>query len=323
MTASSFPPVQISGITHRFGGRRALTEVDLEVTAGRIVGLVGPNGSGKTTLLKVTAGLLQPWSGSVRLFGSDPQRDRVAVMERARFALAPPPLFEALTAREHLHHLGNLGNLGRAARVGRREVERALDTVELLHRADDRVGTFSFGMRQRLTLAQALVPMPDLLVLDEPTDGLDPLAILELRAVLKGLRDEHGVSILLSSHLLIEIDELVDRMAVLAEGRVIFEGAPMELRAEGRGVEVRVDDVERARRIFEAHGIVVRTVVDDALMLEGELDLEGARTLLRNAGLDLRAFHTVQPSLERALIDRLRRHRAEDAGDDGVVGAAP
>lgn len=309
MTHTSFLPVQISAVAHRFGRRRALAGVDLEVGPGRIIGLVGPNGSGKTTLLKVTAGLLRPTDGLARLFGLDPYRQRASVMKRARFAFAPPPLFERLSAREHVRYLGELGREG-APGVDRRVIEEALATVGLLDRADDRVDTYSFGMRQRLTLAQALVPMPELLVLDEPTDGLDPLAILELRAVLKRLRVEHGVAILLSSHLLIEIDELVDEMVVLAEGKAIFQGKPSDLRDERGGVEIRVDDPLRAGHALAERGIEVLRRSDHTLFLEQNgMSLEQARELLGSAGVELREFHQARPTLEQALIDRLRRHR--------------
>ncbi len=228
MTDKDGLPIRVSGANRRFAARVALDGVDLEVRPGEIAALIGPNGSGKTTLLKLVAGFLRPDSGEVRVFGLDPARERPAVMRRTRFAFAPPALFEALTAREHLVHLVGIGG-GRAKAS---EIERALETVGLADRADERVRAFSFGMRQRLALAQALVPVPELIVLDEPTDGLDPLAVLELREVLRRLRDEHGTAVLLSSHLLVEVEELVDRLLVLHEGRELFGGSPAELLRE-------------------------------------------------------------------------------------------
>ena len=142
-------PIEVQAVSRRFGHRVALQGVDLAVRPGEIVGLVGPNGSGKTTLLRLVAGFLRPDSGDVRVFGLAPFREQPRVMERARFAFAPPALFEALTAEEHLRHLASIRQDGMAS-VGSSDIERALEIVGLADRAGDRVKTFSFGMRQRL-----------------------------------------------------------------------------------------------------------------------------------------------------------------------------
>ncbi|MCZ6597180.1 MAG: ABC transporter ATP-binding protein [Planctomycetota bacterium] len=303
-------PVEIRGLGRRFGRRRALDGVDLEVAPGEIVGLVGPNGSGKTTLLKILAGFLRPSAGLARVFGREPFAERARVMERARFAFAPPALWPALTGREHLRHLAAIrpGPMTRAtATRGASEIDAALETVGLADRADDRVHAYSFGMRQRLVLAQALLPLPGLLVLDEPTDGLDPLAVLELRAVLKRLRDEHGLAILLASHLLVEVDELVDRMLVLREGKTLFSGRPRELSAGTERLLLAVDDVERALSCLRAHDLDARLDGGPEIELDaGAIDLELARELLGTAGVRLLGFHERRASLEEALLERLR-----------------
>jgi len=301
-------PVEARGLVRRFGARTALGGVDLAVERGAITGLVGPNGSGKTTLLKLVAGLLEPSGGSVRVLGHEPFRERARVMRRARFAFAPPALFDALTAREHLRHLGALGA---GAAPDARAIEAALDTVGLAERADDRVRDFSFGMRQRLVLAQALVPEPELLVLDEPTDGLDPLAVLELRGVLERLCRERGVTILLSSHLMVEIDELVDRVLVLAEGRALFEGPPASLCDDRRRLVLEVSEPELARAALAEHGHAAAVAERGRLELAGDaLTLDEAQRLLAGRGVELRGFQAVRPSFEQALIARLRAHAA-------------
>jgi len=309
----SSPPVDVRDLTRRFGARVALERATLLVEPGRIVGLVGPNGSGKTTLLKTLAGFLRPTSGSARAFGLDPWRERAEVMRRARFAFAPPALFESLTAREHLRHLGDLG-LPRSGRHTPSDLEAALERVGLLERAEDRVGTFSFGMRQRLGLALATLPVPELLVLDEPTDGLDPLAILELRGVLERLRDELGVAVLLSSHLLIEIDRLVDELLVLSEGRTRFSGSPAELRAGSARLRLEVDDPARAVAVLREAGIEVERADDGALLApETALTLEEASGLLQPAGLRLDSFAVTRPSLEALLLLKLSAPAPESA----------
>lgn len=307
--------VDIRQLGRRFGPRRALEGVDLCVRAGRLVVLVGPNGSGKTTLLKIMAGMLRPSSGKVRLFGLDPRAHRVEIMRQARFAFAPPPLYESLSGWEHLRHIGAAG-LPRRRRPGDGQLTRALETVGLLERAHDRVRAYSFGMRQRLVLALSLVPRPRLLVLDEPTDGLDPLAVLELRDVLRRLRDEHGIAIVLASHLLVEIEHLADDLLVLHEGRTVFAGLPEALTGAGRLVLTVQGDADRAAAVLREAGLHVPVQADGRLeTVPGSIDLETAARLLRQHGITLRSFHERRPDLSSALLARLGRDGASDCID--------
>ncbi|MSR62975.1 MAG: ABC transporter ATP-binding protein [Planctomycetes bacterium] len=298
------PLIETRALSKRFGTRAALDGVSFELHAGEILGLVGANGSGKTTLLRVLAGLLRPSAGHVRVLGHEPWLARERVMERVRFAFAPPALFDNLTAREHLVHLARLG--GHAPL--RSELDAVLETVGLAQRAEERVRAFSFGMRQRLSLALALVPRPELLVLDEPTEGLDPLAVLELRALLLRLRREQGVTILLSSHLLSEVGELVDRLVVLAEGCVRFAGTPAELVAPSVRTVLVVADAARARAQLATHGLEARAGAGNELELAADaLTLEEAARLLGPG--ELREFHRRGAGLEQALLARLSAER--------------
>jgi len=300
--AGTVPVVALENVCRRFGRRDALTDVDLTIHAGELLGLAGPNGSGKTTLLKLVAGFLRPTKGRVRVFGCSPFERREEVMRHARFAFAPAPLYEALSAREHLKYLARLGGEAVSPMV----IDETLELVGLRDRADDRVRAFSFGMRQRLVLAQALLPEPRLLVLDEPADGLDPLAVLELRSILARLREERGVTIVISSHLLIELDQLVDRLVVLRDGRVLFCGPPGELRGRGEALHVRVSDVSRAQELLESTGVTANADGEGGLLLSGpELSLERVRETLRVGGVTLLEYAGRRPSLEAALIARL------------------
>lgn len=301
--------LEAHAVQRRFGRRWALRGVDLRLEAGEIVALVGPNGSGKTTLLKLLAGFVAPHEGSLRLFGLDPFRQRPRVMRQARFAFAPPPLYAALSAREHLRHLGRMAGC-RDAAVAR----EALETVGLAERADEPVAGFSFGMQQRLGLALALVPRPRLLVLDEPTDGLDPLAILELRAVLRRLRDEWGVAVLLSSHLLVEVDQLVDRLLVLHEGRPLLAGTPAELRAGAAHIWLRTSQPERAAQLLTAAGWPA-TPCEGGLRLEEDPGLAVVQQALAGQQLELHEYCRREPSLEQVLLAQLRRERAREDSD--------
>jgi ABC-2 type transport system ATP-binding protein len=305
------PIIQFNHVSRRFGSRNVLTDIDLQVPAGPIAGLVGPNGSGKTTLLKLMAGFIKATSGDVRLFGYDPFVHRTEVMRRARFAFAPPAVYGSLSAREHLHFLSATGVQGRE-RSTRDEIMAVLETVGLADRADDKAHTYSFGMKQRLNLAQALLPMPALLVFDEPTDGLDPIAVAELRGLLKRLQTEHNLTLVLSSHLLGEIEKLVDTIFMLNDGRQIFCGSPDKLLGEERQILIRIKgDLKAGINVLRKHGIEPEVNGNGRLLLPAEaIRLDEAVSLLGKQGLKLMEFHEKQPGLEEAYIRRL--HDASD-----------
>lgn len=299
-------PVQVQSVRRRFGSRAALDGVSLEVQPGQIVALAGANGSGKTTLLKILAGFFAPHQGTVRVFGMDPVLHARDVAQRGRFSFAPPALFDELTAAEHMRELGSLVGAADAA-----ECARALELVDLSSRANDRVGTYSFGMRQRLALALCLAPRPELLILDEPTDGLDPLGVLQLRGILEELRAEHGLTILIAQHHFREIQSIVDKVVVLDEGRVILEGSPAELCEAQSRLELRAPDLEVLARALAEHGHAP-TRDDEFVLLEpGSLTLARALELSQRAGQPLTSFAHVRPSFEEVLVARLRETRVE------------
>ena len=285
----------------RFGRRTALEGIDLRVPAGALLGLIGPNGSGKTTLLKLMAGFLKASSGSVRLFEFDPYEHRTKVMRRTRFAFAPAPIYGALSAFEHLQFLASAG-LRQRERIPKNDVMQALETVGLADRAHDKAATFSFGMKQRLGLAQALLPLPELLVFDEPTDGLDPIAVAGLRGILKRLHTEHNLTIVLSSHLLSEVEKLVDRLLVLSDGRSIYNGTPAEMLDGRRRIEMRIEgDPAAAVDALRQHGFKPEINGDRCLILPvGSIRLPDAAKLLGDRGLNLIEFHEKQPELKDA-----------------------
>ena len=305
------PVIQFDHVSRRFGGRDALKDIDFQVSAGIIAGMVGPNGSGKTTLLKLMAGFIKTTSGDVRLFGYDPFAQRAEVMHRARFAFAPPAVYGSLTAWEHLKFLSAAG-LRQHERPARGEIWAVLETVGLADRADDKAHTYSFGMKQRLGLAQALLPMPSLLVFDEPTDGLDPIAVVELRDLLKRLQIEHNLTIVLSSHMLSEVEKLVDIIFMLNEGRPVFCGSPDKLLGEERQIEIRIEgELEAGIDVLRRQDLEPEVSGGGRLLLPaGSIRLHEAAELLRKQGLKLIEFHEKQPGLEAAYIRRL--HKASD-----------
>jgi lantibiotic transport system ATP-binding protein len=239
-----------AGITHRFrGGDAVLHGIDLRVPAGAIYGLLGANGAGKTTTLRLVLGLLPVQAGSVTVFGQSLARDRIAILARVGSLIESPSIYEHLTARE------NLEVLDCVRRCPRARIDEVLELVGLAHAGRKKAGAFSLGMKQRLGLAGALLHRPSLLVLDEPTNGLDPPGIVEMRALLARLNCEEGVTILLSSHLLPELEKLVTHVGVLDRGRLAFQGTIEELRAlrsATRRLRIATNDDVRALHVVAA-----------------------------------------------------------------------
>ena len=232
MTAASetAPAVAARGLRKTYGTLEAVAGVDVTVQPGDVYGYLGPNGAGKTTSLRMMLGLIQPTAGEVRLFGRDPVVDPVSALDGVAGFVEEPAFYPYLSGRANLELLAGLDGGADGGRVA-----EALDIVELTGRAGDRVRGYSHGMRQRLGLAAALVRRPRLLVLDEPTTGLDPAGMRDMRALVRRLAGE-GITVLLSSHLMGEVEALCNRVAILREGRVRYEGELAEVtgRSDGR-----------------------------------------------------------------------------------------
>jgi ABC-2 type transport system ATP-binding protein len=212
--------VRIEGVGKSFGGREAVRDVSFEVGRGEIFGLLGHNGAGKSTLFGVLLGMVAPDRGEAFIGGHSVRTDRARALARVGAIFETPCFYDYLTGWENLAFLVSLSGR-RAVDCGIGEVVAAVGLAGRIH---DRVGTYSHGMRQRLGLAQALLPAPEILLLDEPTDGLDPVGIHEMRGVVRDLCARRGITIILSSHLLAEVEQLCDRVAILHEGALVFCG---------------------------------------------------------------------------------------------------
>lgn len=216
--------IETEGLKKRFRGVNAVDGVDLSVPQGAIFGFLGPNGAGKTTTIRLLLGLLTPNRGRIALFGEDLRRNRIAALKSVGVAFETPAHYEHLTGRE------NLDITRRLLKLDKSEIDRVLATVELSHVADRHVRKYSLGMRHRLGLARALLGNPKLLIFDEPTNGLDPVGIREMRDFIKTLPDRTGATVFVSSHHLAEIEQMASHVAVIHLGKIVFQGAMDELR---------------------------------------------------------------------------------------------
>jgi ABC-2 type transport system ATP-binding protein len=238
-------PVRARGLVKRYDDVLAVDHVDLNVHAGDVYGFLGPNGAGKTTTLRMALGLITPSEGTVELFGRDPMRHGARALEGVAGFVEAPRFYPYLTARKNLELLAALDGDGAGAHI-----DEVLATVELGERAKHKVGGYSHGMRQRLGIAAALLRRPRLLILDEPATGLDPAGMRDMRELIRRLAAE-GITILLSSHQLPEVQELCDRVAIVESGRVVYEGALADLRRQGgAGYRLRTTDDERALELM-------------------------------------------------------------------------
>jgi ABC-2 type transport system ATP-binding protein len=291
----SATPVEARGLVKRYGDVTAVDDVDLTVGAGEVYGYLGPNGAGKTTSLRMLLGLIRPDAGSVKLFGRDPLLEGARALDGVAGFVEAPRFYPYLSGRRNLELVAALDGGDAAARIG-----EALDTVELTARAKDRVGGYSHGMRQRLGIAAALVRDPRLLLLDEPTTGLDPGGMRDMRRLVRRLAGQ-GITVLLSSHLMGEVEELCDRVAIVRTGRVVYEGSLADLLAStaGRYALRTTDDVRAAALAAERPGVTDVRFADGGLTLTaGEEAVAALSVALGEAGIGIAALVPRTATLE-------------------------
>src|SRR6266404_5934038 len=228
MQGSSGFVVETSALTKRFGERVAVDNVELRVPRGCAFGLLGPNGAGKTTLIRLLLGLAEPTHGTIELLGRPQPQERRAALARVGAIVEEPRFHKHLTGRENLTVIAAAREREAHARI-----DGALARVGLADRADERVKRYSLGMRQRLGVARSLLADPELLILDEPTNGLDPAGIHEFRDMIRGFVAE-GRTVLLSSHLLDEVEKICDEVAIVYRGQVVVQGSISDLAAAGK-----------------------------------------------------------------------------------------
>jgi len=288
------------GLTKRFGKRRAVDGLDLEVRRGQVFGFLGPNGAGKTTTIRMLLGLVRPNGGDAELYGVSIRRRRVDALRRVGAMVETPAFYDHLSGERNLELLASLS--GGATRERMRE---ALEAVGLLGRERDKVRTYSHGMKQRLGIAQALLPHPELLILDEPASGLDPEGLREVRDLIRQLGEDERLTIFLSSHLLHEVEQTCTHVGIIRDGQMVACGSVAELLgSEKQTATVTVDDPQRAAEALAAHPFVaVAALGDGRLSVVAEPDrLADVNAILVSAGLGVSALVPQHTSLEEMYL---------------------
>ncbi|MFD3401002.1 ABC transporter ATP-binding protein [Kribbella sp. NPDC058693] len=292
--------VEVSGLTKRYGDTLAVDGVDLTVLPGEVYGFLGPNGAGKTTTLRILTGLIAPTSGSVRVLGGKPGQSDV--LGRTGSMIESPAFYPYLSG------LDNLRLLAEYAGVARQRIDEVLELVDLADRAKDRFSTYSLGMKQRLGVAAALLKDPELVILDEPTNGLDPAGMRDMRRLIREL-GTGGRTVLLSSHLLGEVQQICDRVGIINFGRMVAEHNVDELRGEQELV-VRADPKDQAQAILARFGSVhqyddtLRVAVDPARAAE-------VNSVLVGAGIAVSELHMTERALEDIFFELTTEEKAD------------
>jgi len=308
--------IEAEGLTKRYNGAAAVDHVSFQVSRGEIFGLLGPNGAGKTTTILMLLGLTDVTEGEARVLGHDPEREPLAVKRRVGYLPDSVGFYDHMTAAENLRYTARLMGMREAEREDR--MAAALRRVELTEVADNRVATFSRGMRQRLGLAEILMKEAAVAILDEPTSGLDPQATLELLDMIRALKRE-GVSVLLSSHLLDRVQSVCDRVALFQAGKIVLIGTVAELGRQvlggGFAVEVEAQGSGLAERLSAVPGVTaVEQRGPDRVRLLADRDVRpDAAAAVVAAGGKLFRLSVEEPSLEMIYTRYFQEHGAQHA----------
>ncbi|MFM1558648.1 MAG: ABC transporter ATP-binding protein [Roseibacillus sp.] len=309
--ASSGVMLEVSGVSKKFGKQLALHDVSFSVREGEVFGLLGHNGAGKSTALGVILGMVEPNAGEARIAGISVQKKRAKALRHAGAIFEAPAFYEYLTGWQNLRTL-----VSYSGAFDEDEAREVVEQVGLTARIESRISTYSHGMRQRLALAQALLPEPRILLLDEPTDGLDPEGIVWFREFVLRLREERGMTILFNSHLLSEVEQMCDRVAIIRRGQLVYDGGLEGISEDRVILKIEAEPLEKVREVIES--------------LRGELGSEGrvvfpegtdpavvARKLVE-AGVSLRELTPIRRSLEDVYLEVSGHHESGATPEGGL-----
>jgi len=290
---------QTEQLSKKYRGRVVVDRLSLTVERGDIFGFLGQNGAGKSTTIRMALGLVRPTSGRASILGCDMSRRPLPALKRVGAIIEAPAFYENFSARQNLRMFAAM-----SGNADQKRIEMVLEIVGLRERARDPVRVYSHGMRQRLGIAQALLPTPEFVILDEPTDGLDPQGLCEIRALIPRLRDEFGLTVMLSSHLLHEVEQICNRVAIVDEGRLLYQGEVEDLIAKDRWTRLRVDRMTEAFQLLSldprlclsrnGDGSLHMKIADDQIPL--------VNALLVQNGFNVRELSPQHESLEHVFL---------------------
>jgi len=291
------PVVRLVNVTKRIGKRTIIDNLTFDVPPGEVFGFLGPNGSGKTTTIRMMVGLMRMTSGEIYIKGRSIRTEFEAAVRQVGAIVENPEMYKFLTGYQNLVHYARM-----IPGIGKRRIDEVVELVGLSDRIHDKVKTYSLGMRQRLGVAQAILHRPSLLVLDEPTNGLDPAGIRELRDYLRHLAKHEGTTVFVSSHLLSEMELMCDRVAIIQQGRLV-DVRPIRRDAGAEKLEIlfEVDRPDTASEVLD--GVVLRTESGGIVVTAGREETADINARLVAAGVRVYGIRTVTKSLEDQFLE--------------------
>ena len=291
--------IETNKLTKKFGSQRVVDNVNLKVERGEIYGFLGPNGAGKTTTIRMLLGLARPTKGSIHIFGKDVKKEKLSILKKVGSLVEYPSYYGHLSAYENLETVRLLLD------VPKSRIDEVLSIVRLTKDAQRPVKGYSLGMKQRLGIATALLGNPELLILDEPTNGLDPSGIIEIRELIKSMPEEHGITIVISSHLLSEIDQMATQVGIISKGKMIFQDSISKLREQSTSkIKLTVNDAESAWKTLLTHGYTT-DLIHNKLSIENGSDERVAEIVksLVQSDYDIYRVEEEKKSLEEIFLE--------------------
>lgn len=290
--------MEVRGLRKKIGNKDIIRGIDFTLKRGEVFGFLGPNGSGKTTTIRMLVGLIHPTAGSIKVCGYDLQKDFNQAISKLGCIVENPELYSFLSGWDNLKYFARM-----IKGVDDRRLREVIELVGLQARIQDRVKTYSLGMRQRLGIAQALLSRPQVLILDEPTNGLDPAGIREMREFIRKLAEEEGLTVFVSSHLLSEIQLMCDRVAIISKGQVIHVTEVAQLLSQNEKMYWRLEPLDKGREVLTAHWEHVESAGDYLLTGCSQNSINASLTALLAAGVEVQELTKKLASLEELFLE--------------------
>jgi len=291
--------IDTSGLTYNFGNQKVVDSLALQVEEGSLYGFLGPNGAGKTTTIKLLLNLLRVQEGSIRIFGKELKNNRIEILSKIGALIEQPALYLHLTGKE------NLLNRALLLQTPDKRVNEIIDLVKLTHAANKKSGQYSLGMKQRLGIGLALLSDPQLIILDEPTNGLDPNGIIEMRELLVQLTQDHKKTVFISSHLLAEIERMATHVGIINHGKLLFQGTIQDLEARNHpSVQIETDNAINAAAFLKDNNVFVSAIMDQQIFVPyvSKQQIGDINSLLNQNGFVVYSINKQQQGLEKLFL---------------------